>query len=118
MKHNFYPFSHYNDGNYTTIRSPVVNDTNLSIQDHPIQGKLVAVKKYISEYEMLKIESEDDLKKNIKHDIAHQLALEMIDKQLIEINKRIDPSTNTTEIIARAYLVPNEQIKILRTIKK
>lgn len=84
--------------------------------DLHIGGKLIVYRGIISLQMMAQAKNDDGLKMQIKEDVARAIARHMLDNNLIEINTRDDPKSFSKEIIARAYLAPNDQIRILRRI--
>lgn len=84
--------------------------------DLHIGGKLIVYRALIYPDIMDRAKNDDELKMLIKEDAARALARYMLDNNLIEINTRDDPKSFSKEIIARAYLAPNDQIRILRRI--
>ena len=84
--------------------------------DLHIGGKLIVYRGIISLQMMAQAKNDDELKMQIKEDVARAIARHMLDNNLIEINTRDDPNSFSKEIIARAYLAPDDQIRILRKI--
>lgn len=84
--------------------------------DLHIGGKLIVYRGIISLQMMAQAKNDNELKMQIKEDVALGLARYMLDNNLIEINTRDDPNSFSKEIIARAYLAPDDQIRILRRI--
>lgn len=84
--------------------------------DLHIGGKLIVYRGIISLQMMAQAKNDNELKMQIKEDVALGLARYMLDNNLIEINTRDDPNSFSKEIIARAYLAPDDQIRILRKI--
>jgi hypothetical protein len=89
---------------------------NIKTVDIPIGGKLVVYRESISQHTVARADSDSFLKTAIKQNIANQIALYMLDNNLIEINLRDDPNTLYTEIIARVCIVPDDKIRIVRTM--
>lgn len=84
--------------------------------DIHIGGKLIVYRGIISLQMMAQAKNDDGLKMQIKEDVARAIARHMLDNNLIEINTRDDPKSFSKEIIARVYLAPDDQIRILRRI--
>jgi len=89
---------------------------NIKIVDVPVGGKLVVYREQLSHHTIVRANSDSDLKRAIQRNIANQIALYMLDNNLIEINLRDDPNTFTKEIIARVCIMPDEQVRTLRRI--
>jgi hypothetical protein len=89
---------------------------NIDTVDIHIGGKLIVYRNIINPDIITMAKNDDELKMQIKEAIARKIAWYMLDKNLIEINMRDDPNSFSKEIVARAYLVPDDQIRILRRI--
>jgi hypothetical protein len=85
--------------------------------DYAIGGKLVSVSVRVSDEIMVSQFSDQNARAIMRQKLCEDLASAMLAKNMVEINqqKNID---FTTTIVARAYLAPNDQVKILRTLKK
>lgn len=83
--------------------------------DYAIGGKMVVGKTVISETHKLMIEEGNiDVIRAIKRELIGQMADFMIEQKLVEFTYYDDPLSFSRSIAVRAYLAPNDQIKILR----
>jgi len=89
---------------------------NIKTVDIPVGGKLVVYREQLSSHTIARANSDSDLKRFIKQNIANQIALYMLDNNLIEINLKDNPITLYTEIIARVCIMPDEQVRTLKKI--
>ena len=85
--------------------------------DHPIQGQMFMVGYQASEY-MMSTMSDVAVKNRIKEDIAFALAEKMIEEGAISFTQIPDINTGITTIKARCFLVPDNQVRLLRTLYK
>ena len=85
--------------------------------DYPIQGQMFMVGYQASEY-MMSTMSDVAVKNRIKEDIAFALAEKMIEEGAITFTQIPDISTGITTIKARCFLVPDNQVRLLRTLYK
>jgi hypothetical protein len=85
--------------------------------EHTIQGQMFMVEYQPSEVVMASM-SDDVVKQRIKEDIAFSLALKMIEEGAIVFTQIPDFNNGTKIIKARCYLVPDNQVRILRTLYK
>jgi hypothetical protein len=85
--------------------------------EHTIQGQMFMVEYQPSELAMVTM-SDGRVKDRIKEDIAFSLAMKMIEENAISFTQIPDVSTGTTTIKARCFLVPDTQVRILRTLYK
>lgn len=59
-----------------------------------------------------------DARQKIKEKLVHDLATYMLENNLVEFTQMDDPITFRKQIAVRAYLAPNDQVKILRLANK
>lgn len=87
--------------------------------DYPIGGKMIVATATMEDSYLTMIQDGNpEAVKRIKTELAMQLATYMIEKNLLEFTKFMDPVAYTTTIRLRAYLAPNDQVKILRLANK
>lgn len=88
----------------------------IEYQDYAIGGKLVSVSVRVAEDVMVNQFSDQNARAMMRQKLCEDLASAMLAKGLVEINqqKNID---FTTTIVARAYVAPNDQVKLLRTLR-
>jgi hypothetical protein len=83
--------------------------------EHTIQGQMFMVEYRTSEVTTM---SDDRVKDRIKESIAFSLAMKMIEEGAISFTQIPDVTTGATTIKARCFLVPDTQVRILRTLYK
>jgi hypothetical protein len=93
-------------------RNPFDEVDNLTFTDYAIGGKLLTVTYRMSPFEETQM-IDSTQKAFLKQKIAVLLAEVMIEKKLIEFTQIHDPLVGT-KVNARCYLVPDEQVKLLR----
>lgn len=86
-------------------------------EEYAIGGKMLILTMNIPAVEALQHWNDKEWRKHIRHKMATLFAEKMISENLCEINVSDDPMTQDKKIIIRCYLAPNEQVKILRTLK-
>lgn len=84
--------------------------------DHEIGGKMIVASMSIAEELALRL-TDQALKDNIKKELAVQLAMYMLENNLLEFTQ-VDHIFGAKDIKCRAFLTPNDQVKILRTYSK
>jgi hypothetical protein len=84
--------------------------------DHPIQGQMFMVEYQTSEFMMASMG--DDAKLRIKKEIALNLAEKMLEEGAISFTQIPDIASGGKTIKARCYLVPDNQVRLLRTLYK
>ena len=96
-----------------------MRDVEFQTYDYAIGGKMVVGRTSMNEsYRMLLEDGDEDAKKRVKTDLIHQMAEFMLENNLVEFTQYADPMTGGKNIAVRAYLAPNDQIKILRLANK
>lgn len=90
------------------------NSMNLVVTDTPIRGKLITARLSVNEMKTHLHDNPD----TIKRILSEQLAKGMIELKLIEFTKMFNPTTGSTDYIARCYLAENGDVKILRSVMK
>jgi hypothetical protein len=95
-----------------------MNDVTFTSYDYPIGGKMVVGSCTMT------VEAVDDLlslvdgKDEIKRRLLTQMLEYMLENRLIEFTRTEDIARHTQTFRVRAYLAPNDQVKILRTAYK
>lgn len=101
----------------SSYRLPESSDTiTVSHQDFAIGGKLVATQIVLSHMDSMSFRSNNEFKIEIKKRIVSQLVEHLIDAGLIEVTYEKDAAFNGFAVRARAYIAPDEQVKLLRTM--
>ena len=92
------------------------DEPDIKYTDYAIGGKLVSVSVRVAEDVMVNQFSDEQARQYMRQKLCEDLASALLAKGLVEINqmKNID---YTTTIVARAYVAPDDQVKLLRTIK-
>ena len=86
--------------------------------DYVIGGKLV-VGRAIMEDDFAKMMKTDyDARLQIKQKLIHEMAQFILENNLVEFTQMKDPITYKTHVAVRAYLAPDDQVKILRVANK
>lgn len=95
-----------------------MNEPIFTTHDYAIGGKLV-VGRAVLEDTFVEILGRDvDAAKRIKEKLAHDIAIFMLENQLLEFTQQKDPIEYKTRIAVRAYIAPSDQVKILRLANK
>jgi hypothetical protein len=97
----------------------MTNSPVFETYDYAIGGKMVVGRAEMNEdFRMLLEDGDEDAKKAIKSKLIHDMAEFMLENQLVEFTHYDDPITFSRKIAVRAYLAPNDQIKVLRLANK
>ncbi|CAB5220928.1 hypothetical protein UFOVP240_56 [uncultured Caudovirales phage] len=105
--------------NYHTAYMDQIDDFTFQTYDYAIGGKMVVGRVTISETFREMIENGDtSATKKIKYDLIHQMAHFMLENNLVEFTYQDDPITLNRHVSVRAYLAPDDQVKILRVANK
>ena len=102
----------------------MLNDPKFETYDYAIGGKMV-VGRAVMEQSFLELmqNGDHDAKQNIKKTLIMQMAEYMLENNLVEFtHQKGFPNPHTfqeqTVVMVRAYLAPNDQVKILRLANK
>ena len=97
----------------------MTNSPVFETYDYIIGGKMVVGRAEMNEdFRMLLEDGDEDAKRAIKSKLIHDMAEFMLENQLVEFTHYDDPITFSRKIAVRAYLAPNDQIKVLRLANK
>jgi hypothetical protein len=89
-----------------------------STYDYVIGGKMVVGSAELTaEYSKL-MQSDYESRQQIKQQLIQQMAQYILENNLVEFTQLDDPITGAKRIKVRAYLAPNDQVKILRLARK
>lgn len=93
-----------------------IDNITFEYEDYAIQGKLVTASVTMSEYDMSQMTA--DSKDRFRYELATRLAEEMIEKKLVEFTSMSLAGTLDRKIMVRAYLAPDDTVRLLRRLKK
>ena len=87
--------------------------------EYAIGGKMVVGRATMTDSYKLMIEDGDkEAIDKLKSDLIHQMAQYILENNLVEFTHYDDPITLSRQVAVRAYLAPDSQVKILRTVNK
>lgn len=96
-----------------------MNQPVFTTYDYAIGGKMVIAKAEMDDiYSQLMRSGDPDAIRQVKQSLIHQMAEFMLENGLVEFTHQDDPMTMRKRVAVRAYLAPNDQIKILRSTIK
>lgn len=80
-----------------------------------IQGEMVTVQEVVSALRVAEMFMDsDNFKQEIKKKLANQIAEKLLENKLVEFTKQEYLHTNETTFRARAYLVKDDKVRVLR----
>ena len=82
-------------------------------EDYAVRGEMVTTTRSISEFEAMQKGNPQDII-NLKFEIAQELGVELLKHGCVEFTSMKDPLNFTTQIRARVFVVPSEDVQILR----
>jgi hypothetical protein len=88
----------------------------IDYRDYAIGGKMVTVSVTVSEDVMVNQFSDPKAREFMRHKLCEDLAAAILSKGIVEINQAKNPYDFSTKIVARAYLAPDDQVKLIRTL--
>jgi hypothetical protein len=95
-----------------------MNEPIFTTYDYAIGGKLVMGKAVMDESFSAVVHNDQDAKDIVKKKLISDLATYMLENKLVEFTQVQDPMSYKTTVMVRAYLAPNDQVKILRLANK
>lgn len=96
-----------------------MNDPIFQTHDYAIGGKMVVGRAEMDEsFTMMLQDGDKDAVKTVKTKLIHDMATYILENNLVEFTHYDDPMTFRRQISVRAYLAPNDQIKVLRLANK
>ena len=97
----------------------MISDPIFETHDYAIGGKMVVGRAEMDEsYTMMLQNGDKDAVKHIKQKLIHDMAQFILENNLVEFTHVDDPTTFRRRIAVRAYLAPNDQVKVLRLANK
>ena len=96
-----------------------MNNTDIDFKayNYVIGGKLIVGKVQFTDYDFMGIPHQE-MRTLVKKRMAAQLAEFMLENRLLEFTQFDDPVAGKKTVVARAYLAPDDQVKILRVVNK
>lgn len=89
------------------------------VYEYAIGGKMVVGRARMShEFKTMLEDGDADARDKLKFDLIHQMADYMLQNKLVEFVYQDDISTGDRMIAVRAYLAPDDQVKIIRSVIK
>ena len=92
--------------------------TDFEAMDVAITGKMVMVSATIDDSIMLAHHLPEQDRKYIREQMAMQIAGFLLDNNMIEYTQMKDPIDFKTHIRGRIFVTPNDQTKLIRTLKR
>lgn len=87
--------------------------------DYAIGGKMVVGRaRMTADFRTMLEDGDPDARDKLKFDLIHQMADYMLKNKLVEFTHYDDISTGDRMVAVRAYLAPDEQVKIIRSVLK
>ena len=96
----------------------LTSDPIFETHDYIIGGKMVVGKTVLTDEYQVLMNTDNEARLRVKKELIHQMAEFMLENNLVEFTQYKDPVLFHTHIAVRAYLAPNDQVKILRLANK
>lgn len=93
-----------------------MNDAIFQTHEYIIGGTMIVGRAEMDE--SLRMMLQDGHKDAVKEKLIHEMASYMLENNLVEFTHHYDPMTMRRRIAVRAYLAPNDQVRILRLSKQ
>lgn len=86
--------------------------------DYIIGGKMVVGRASMEHSYAAQMNTDVEFRNEVKKKLIMDMAQFMLENNLVEFTQYDDPLTMNKQIAVRAYLAPNDQVKILRLANK
>lgn len=86
--------------------------------DYAIGGKLVVGRAIMEDSFVHLANTDQEARMMLKKKLVMDMAAYMLENNLVEFTQQDDPLTMRKHVIVRAYIAPNDQVKILRLANK
>jgi hypothetical protein len=97
----------------------MISDPQFTSWEYAIGGKMVVGRAEMSEdYRRMMEDGDEYAIKSVKEKLVRDMVTFMIENRLVEFTHQDDPITFSRKIAVRAYLAPNDQVRILRLAKQ
>ena len=94
------------------------HEPDFKTYDYTIGGKLVVGRAVIDETYQQLMMSDKEARQKVKEKLVTDMAHYMLENNLVEFMQQQNPMDLTTTVLVRAYIAPNDQVKILRLANK
>jgi hypothetical protein len=95
------------------------DDVDFTSWEYAIGGKMVVGRAVMTEdFKMMLEDGDKTAIMQIKEKLTRDMVSYMIENKLVEFTHHDDPITMRRQLAIRAYLAPNDQVKILRLAKQ
>lgn len=90
---------------------------DVDIKEYAIKGNMIKAELVLSDYELMKI-NPPTFEMDVKQQLIGMLMQEMFKYRCIEFTKMEDIMREATSFRARMFVVPDDQVRILRVSQK
>lgn len=93
-------------------------EPDFTTHDYAIGGKMVVGRAVLDESYSQLMNTDYEARLEVKKKLIHDMAQYILENNLVEFTQIDDPITFRKQIAVRAYLAPNDQVRILRVANK
>ena len=93
-------------------------EPDFKVHDYAIGGKMVVGKAVMQESYAAQMNTDKEFRDEVKKKLIMDMAQFILENNLVEFTQYDEPLTMNKHIAVRAYLAPNDQVKILRLANK
>lgn len=93
-------------------------EPDFKTHDYIIGGKMVVGRASMDQSYAVQMTSDQTFRDEVKKKLIMDMAQFILENNLVEFTQYDDPISFTKHIAVRAYLAPNDQVKILRLANK
>lgn len=93
-------------------------EPDFKVHEYIIGGKMVVGRATMEHAYAVQMNTDHDFRDEVKKKLIMDMAQFILENNLVEFTQYDDPMTMNKQIAVRAYLAPNDQVKILRLANK
>lgn len=86
----------------------------VSLHEYAIDGKMIEASCCVHNLDIMS----DDIKDTIRKQLIHQITEYILGNNLVEFTQMKAPTSLESVVRARCFMVPDDQVKILRSVYK
>ena len=86
----------------------------VSLHEYAIDGKMIEASCCVHNLDIMS----DDIKDTIRKNLIHQITEYILGNNLVEFTQMKAPTSLESVVRARCFMVPDDQVKILRSVYK
>lgn len=109
------PFDPFNGQPLTISGAGLQITASPFVDQELVKGEMITAQMHVSDFEIAKMNiDEDQFRHEMKKKLAHELAEQMLKNKFVEFTKQENLQNGDTIFRARAFLTPDDKVRVLR----